>query len=294
MKMFIAAGIFIFLLTSLAIAQKRERFSFSVSLNHFFLVLDSATYADIESNQFLQTEFAIFERRTTVRTDRTYTGLYFYGINTYFEFLNVADEAQGRVGDSGIAFGVERPGALQMLHTRLLSEAPKVVTRQIDNKQVPWFFAIAPSEFPSESAISTWFMEYHPRFLSEWHPEADGSNQGIRRRQILKRYAATLKNIPHRPYLQDVTGLTVAADKLAITKMTKMCELLGYSARIDGEATILKGHDLILRLIPETTDMRGIQQVTFHVRREPERKVLHFGLRSILRFNGNGTATWSF
>lgn len=294
MKRFIAAGIFTFLLSSLAIAQKKERLSFSVPLNHFFLVLDSATYADIESNHFLQTEFAVFERRTTVRADRTYTGLYFYGTNTYFEFFDVAKEAKSGVGDSGIAFGVEHPGALQMLQGQLASESPKVVTRQIDGKQVPWFFSIAPNDFPSESAISTWLMEYHPRFLSEWHPEAGSSNQGIRRKQILKRYASALKNVPARPYLQDVVGLTIAVDKLTRAKMAKMCELLGYRFRMDGEATVLKGRNFVLRLISETASVRGIQQATFRVRRMPEREELHFGSRSILKFNDNGTATWSF
>jgi hypothetical protein len=295
MKKLMAAGIFTFLLTSLAIAQKKERFSFAVPLNHFFLVLDSATYADIESNQFLQTEFAVFERRTTVRTDRTYTGLYFYGIDTYFEFFDIANEGQGRAGDSGIAFGVEHTGALQILHRRLPAESPKMVTRQTDDKQVPWFFSIAPNDFPSGSVIDTWLMEYHPRFLAEWRPAAkDGANRGIRRKQILKRYASTLRNIPSRPYLKDVAGLTVAADKLTIARMTKMCDLLGYSSRTEGETTILKGHDFILRLIPEISDTRGIQQVTFRVRRMPKRKELHFGARSVLKFNRDGTATWSF
>src|SRR5258708_37010579 len=50
----------------------------SVFLNHFFLVLDSQTFKDIKQNDFLRKEFAPFESRRTIRTDRSYSGIYFY------------------------------------------------------------------------------------------------------------------------------------------------------------------------------------------------------------------------
>src|SRR5437867_5997339 len=108
----------LFMLSSLSSAQKETPLPFPVALNHFYLTLDSDTYAAIESSEFLQGEFAPFERRTTVRTDKTYTGIYFYGIHTYFEFFDATKSPGSKVGDSGVAFGVEQSDALKLLKTR--------------------------------------------------------------------------------------------------------------------------------------------------------------------------------
>src|SRR5690242_14363290 len=96
-----------------------ESAPFPVPLNHFYRVIDSATYADLASSRFLRAEFAPCEERTTVRSDRTYTGLYFYGVYTYFEFFDAGQETARRLGDSGIAFGLELPGASRTLQARL-------------------------------------------------------------------------------------------------------------------------------------------------------------------------------
>lgn len=166
--------------------QNAAPLPFRVLLNHFYLVLDSAAYAAMEGDPFLRRELAVSEQRTTVRADRTYTGLYFYGTNTYFEFFDVAKETAHRVGDSGIAFGVEQPGGLEILQKRMALDPPEIITRQSGNTQVPWFFSLKPQDFPAESGMSSWIMEYHSRFLSEWHPEAAGSKAGIRRKEILR------------------------------------------------------------------------------------------------------------
>src|ERR1043166_8884463 len=101
-----------------------------VFLNHFFVVLDHDTYAAIDANAFLTREFAPFERRTTVRNDRSYTGVYFYGTNTYFEFF----DATTQKGTAGIAFSPEMPGAIE-------AEVPSLITRKLGDAQAPWFWA---------------------------------------------------------------------------------------------------------------------------------------------------------
>ncbi|HKS43122.1 MAG TPA: DUF5829 family protein, partial [Blastocatellia bacterium] len=86
-----------------------------VYLNHFFLTLDPQTYKEIWDSPFLKDEFATFEQRTTVRADMTYTGIYFYGRRTYFEFFE-AGTASGRAEG---ASGIEAPGASDQLKERL-------------------------------------------------------------------------------------------------------------------------------------------------------------------------------
>jgi hypothetical protein len=269
-----------------------------VSLNHCFRVLDSGAYHAIEENEFLRTEFAPFETRTTVRTDRTYTGLYLYGARTYLEFFDHARETARRLGDSGLAFGVDEPGALQQLQEQLAPEFPlkqTTITRQLGDQQIPWFLMVTPENVPEGSAVSNWFMEYDPRFLAQWRPPAEGHEEGVRRDQILRRYAATLDGAPPDSVLQDVVGLTIAADASTRRFMEELCQRLGYRSHAQGEATLLQGPDIALRLVPETASARGIQEMELRVSRAPARDTLfRFGPESVLSFRGDGTAHWSF
>jgi len=266
---------------------------FPVYLNHFYLTLDHATYSAIKNDLFLRGQFAVSEERTTVRKDRTYTGLYFYGNNTYFEFFDVDTEKQRRVGDSAIAFGVDEAGASGKLEGPLGTHSA-TITRQLGEADVPWFLMTTPKGFTLESGISTWVMEYHPRFLREWHGEATG-DAGVSRREILSRYKAVLKGAPARLYLADVVGVTIAADKQVTARMTELCKVFGYSSRVEAGDTVLHGPDFDLRLAPGAESAHGIQQVLLRLSRTPTTNAeLRFGSKSVLKFHPDATATWAF
>lgn len=268
-----------------------------VPLNHFYLILDSATYKAIEQSSFLRKEFAPTEQRTTTRTDMSYTGLYFYGTNTYFEFFDAASQAIGKLSDSGVALGTDRAGTLEAIKTDLAGAfsigAP--ITRGFNGKQVPWFYMAVPGDFPESSGFRVWVMEYHPRFLAEWNSQSDSENQGISRRQILARYTAVLPNTPRTPYFKDVVALTIAVDEVTTKKLIELCQLLGYRVRVKGTTTILQGEDVELHLVPQTDSARGIREIRMRVDRTPEyQREFHFGARSLLKFRENKVATWSF
>jgi hypothetical protein len=262
------------------------------------IVLDSATYKAIEQDQFLRREFAITEQRTTTRTDITYTGLYFYGSNTYFEFFDANNQSIGRLGDSAIAFGVDRVGVMDAIKAELASEfsvgeAP--ITRPFDGKQVPWFHMAVPRGLSPELGLGVWVMEYHPRFLSEWNPRPDGKNQGVGRRQVLERYTGVLKDSPPKPLLEDVVGLTVALNEPMLNRLIDFARLLGYRQRLEGTTAILEGPAIELHLVPQISQARGVQKITMKVNRRPDQQSeFRFGERSILRFESDGLATWSF
>lgn len=266
---------------------------FSVYLNHFFLVIDGATYADIEKSEFMRKAFAPNEARTTKRTDISYTGLYFYGVNTYFEFFDVSKETRRTLGDTGIAFGVEEEGATKILQARMQTDQPNKVTRLYNDKQLDWFYMLTPKNTTFVSGNSIFIMEYLPTFLSQWHPQADTS-QGIRRQQILKRYAAVLKENPPKPYFEDVIAMTVAVDQATIKVLTEAGKIFDYQSRSENDATILAREDFVLRLIPETASARGIQQFTMRVSGAPQQKEFRFGAKSLLKFQDKQTAIWSF
>src|ERR1041384_4010416 len=122
-SMKVTATLGIFLLGMLTQSEAKPRLP-QVFLNHFYVVIDSATYKDIQQSPFLRKEFAVAEQRTTVRTDMSYTGLYFYGTNTYFEFFDVSSDSSRQVGFSGIAFGVDQAGELQAVSKAVSSDFP--------------------------------------------------------------------------------------------------------------------------------------------------------------------------
>src|SRR5438105_10621787 len=120
----------------------------TVYLNHFFVTIDAESYKAIESSPFLRDEFAPFEQRTTVRHDITYTGSYFYGEHTYFEFFE-AGRGLGRDANAcGLAFGVEAAGASARLKAQLEARlgspvAVLPVTRRVGDHDVNWFYMTA-------------------------------------------------------------------------------------------------------------------------------------------------------
>ena len=283
MKLTALLGVVLFLLGVLTPRQPKSKRP-PVFLNHFYVVLDSATYKDIEQSAFLRREFAVTEQRTTVRTDMTYTGLYFYGTNTYFEFFDVAGDSSTQIGFSGIALGVDRAGELQSVGKELSSNFSmdqETITRQYNGKQVPWFHAGKLKDFPFGSSLAVWFMEYLPQFLNEWNPQPGARNQGMSRKQILQRYGAVLKDIPAKPYFEDVVALTVAINDADRKKLAELFKLLKP--------------EIELRLVPQTEESRGIREITMRVSRKPKDKdEFRFGSKSVLKFQGNGLATWSF
>jgi len=267
-----------------------------VFLNHFYVVLDSATCRAVEEDAFFKNHFAPNEKRTTTNADLTYTGLYFYGVHTYFELFEIANSPGRRPGDSGIAFGVDQPGAIKVLHEKQgLSFEPslKSVTRLYQGRLIPWFFMATSTSLPYEGELSSWIMEYHPEFLANWNPQASGTNRGISRNEILKRYSEVLEPIDE-PHLEDVIGLTVAADEPVANNLTDLCLQLGYQIdRKEGGDVALRGPDFVLLLIPASEGVRGIREIKMRTRRRMQREEEHRLGSSTVRFVGS-SATWSF
>jgi Family of unknown function (DUF5829) len=186
-------------LASISAAGEKPASSLRVSLNHFYLALDPDTYAAIEGSDFLQKEFAVFERRTTVRTDKTYTGIYFYGTHTYFEFFDASRQTEFQQDHSGIAFGVERPGALKTLQARLGLDPPGLITRQDKGVQIPWFYMLDLEKFFPDSVLDSWVMEYHPSFLTQWNPSRAEPEEALSESKycdVTRRSCRTVRDIP--------------------------------------------------------------------------------------------------
>lgn len=263
-----------------------------VPLNHLYIVVDTETYEAIGADAFLKEQFAPYETRMTTRADRTYIGEYFYGRNTYFEFFDAGNPGNGPRGKSGIAFGVDRAGDLVSLEKQLhrqfdVDKGP--ITRGLDGEQVPWFTMLSVAE-PME--LDSWIMEYDPEFLQRWKPQAGGARQGVRRRDILSRYVASL-GLADRPYLiRDITGIVAAVDAQTRRTLIRFCGALGHEIASSGDRAIIRGPNFTLTLIDETDALHGIREIEFEVGRG-KMMTRRVG-SSTLQVRANGTAVWSF
>jgi Family of unknown function (DUF5829) len=153
-----------------------------VLLNHFYVKVDRETFAAAEGSAWLR-RFGALEKRTTVRKDASYTGLYLYGERTYLELLHPDSPSFG--APSGIAYGVEERGGLEDL--REVLPGPKL--EEIARGDVPWFRSLRSGR-PLEG-LAEWVMEYVPAFFRGFHPELPPAHPGIARSDALTRYAAS-------------------------------------------------------------------------------------------------------
>lgn len=243
-------------------------------LNHFYVVTDHDTYAAIEESRFLKEEFAAFEKRTTVRADQTYTGIYFYGRETYLEFMEPSTSR--KAGVTAVAFGSDAPiGPIGSLK-------PIKITREWNGKQIPWFLMTAPSWAKQSDPFVTWLMEYQPEFLAQWHPEAGTAPGAVSRATVLERYKAvppaTLKS---QPLMEDVIGLTLAV------KPESRLRFQEWMASI--------GSTFPMQFVDPGAGIEGVRAAEFCLSRKPDKdETLLFGSHSILTLRRDGTALWRF
>lgn len=269
----------------------------TVYLNHFFLTLDAESYKAIQASPFLRDEFAPFEQRTTVRQDISYTGVYFYGAHTYFEFFEAGSGGLGRMpGASGVAFGVEAVGASLRLQQRLQAAlgvpvAVRPTTRRTGDRDVDWFYGTSDQQ-PSP-LLQSWVMEYREHFLDDWYNDLKPATRGITRAEILERYVAKIGEADKRSQklLEDVIEITLALPDAERRHLLKMCEALGY--RATGE-TRCEGPGITFVFVAPKTDVRGITAVKFSLRRAKSGQSRYQFGKTTLQFNADRTAVWTF
>jgi hypothetical protein len=271
-------------------------------LNHFFLTLDSQTYKEINESSFLKDEFAAFEQRTTVRADMTYTGIYFYGTRSYFEFFEAGKNSGRAEGATGVASGIEAHGGSDRLKGRFesslkINATKGTITRRTNDKDIPWFYSVGANFGNRGSDLLTWTMEYHEDFLNNWYPELSPPTRGITREEILERYTAKLGENEKRKqkYMDDVIEMHLALDENNKAQFIKEREAFGYKITGDRVKTVCEGPGIRYTVTDRTPDAVGITAIKLSLKRDKAgQKVYRFGRRSVLRFNDDRTATWSF
>ncbi len=244
----------------------------TVFLNHFFVVVDAATYRALQDSSFVTSAFAPFEKRTTSRNDQTYTGVYWYGRHTYFEVFE--PDAQGPVGASGVAFGVEgagESGAVKAAWTEALGGADSgLITRKTETGEAPWFEMTSAKTAPG--ALRVWLMEYHADFLARFYPDLTPA-RGISRAEVLDRYVAKIGRSAEREtaLVKDVTRLELALEPAERETLLKHLRAEGWSVQEEKDGVALRGPEgVLLRVSAAAAGRRGITEVIFSLQGKAE------------------------
>lgn len=262
-----------------------------VFFNHFFLTLDRATFEAVRDSDWLKRSWAPFEQRTTRRNDTSYTGIYFYGRNTYFEFFQEG-EAEGKpAGACGVAFGAETVGGAKALAKQFPVQRP--ITRKTETGEPVWFHSGEREGAGRTDFFRTWVMEYDADFLKTWYPDLPPVNaNALRRRNVLDRYVAKIGLAPKRGefLMKDVTALDLELPVEEQRRFLALVESLGY--QVSGD--VATGPEIRLT-VRSSAKPAGIRQVAFSLQRSVTEEVAHrFGSRSQSVVRPRGDAIWSF
>ena len=256
----------------------------TVFLNHFYVVVDADTYSAVQASPFLTGELAPFEKRTTQRNDTSYTGLYWYGRRTYFELFEPG--AQGPVGASGLALGVEAPGgsaAVEQAWRKAMGAAGHgPITRKTETGEVPWFGMTYGRVIPG---LRVFLMEYDREFLARWYGALTKA-RSITRADVLDRYVAKVGRQREGALLEDVTGLTIALAPESREALVKQLLAVGWPSRAEGTSVVCAGPESVeLHLIEPAGGLSGITEVRFSLRRAVEAATHKLGAAE-LRLDG--------
>lgn len=263
-------------------------------LNHFYATVDSQTYAAIEANSFLNQRFAPFEKRTTVRNDSTYSGLYFYGDQTYFEFFE-ANTGDRKPGDAGVALGLEQTGASERLRLEWQKLRPSVtsmVTRKLDNEAVDWFQMTSFEESRANSAVEglrLFCMEYARDFVRRWNPTSPNT---IRQSDVLHAYCEKLKlvSLRERSLLRDVQRIEIASPEAGIRIRTGQLEAAGWMLTPARDSILATGANakILFRFAPTIV---GVTSIEFSLKRSTPQINMQIG-GTFFEILSNKRARW--
>ena len=189
-----------------------------VYLNHLLVFVDRDTYRALSASGFLNEHFACSEERTThdQATGMSWTGRYYYGHQTYFEFMN-PDKTSWSPRD-GLAFSIESEGGSEELARRLEQGTDRAVRRYKRNRRyqdqdIPWFWSVEIPRADDDSLVS-WVMEYDPGFLGRWTPhlpprQSVPDQEQITRSGFLTRYRSAIGDNLDNRLFRDITSVTV-------------------------------------------------------------------------------------
>ena len=265
-------------------------------LNHFYATVDAQTYAAIEGSSFLREQFAPFEQRTTVRNDSTYSGLYLYGTNVYFEFFE-ADQGERKTGDAGFALGIENSVGSDLLRAKWHKLRPSItsmITRQLDGKAIDWFQMTSFEETRAVSAVDglrVFAMQYAPGFAKRWNPAGPDS---ILQHDILAAYCERLNLAKRRAssMMNDADRIEISGPAAGHRVRAQQLEAAGWKVESRADTTLCTGPNASV-LLRTTPAIIGVTAMHFTLKGQPGKpSTMRIG-NSTLQILPNRRALWT-
>ena len=251
-----------------------------IHLNHAYITPDAETYEAIRNSEFVK-QFAVWQERTTHRKDMSYSGFYLYGRHTYFEFLKPSDAGKGE--GSQIAFGVDEKGGLEALQKRAQAAGMKTeilpITRDFNGKDVAWFKMLQRTDKVGPSA-GIWTLEYEPTFLTEWYPRPEAKG-GIRREDVLARYAEVVNQKPEEKLMADIKTLFIEVPANAVAQSMNECKVLGLEVSQTETNVICSESDFTIH-VTSAGGSPGVTAIIFDLQKARKREEYNLGKTRLL------------
>jgi hypothetical protein len=264
---------------------------FPVHLNHVIIHVDESTRSAIAQSAFLKDEFAAFEAGAVAIEDGGgWSGLYIDGEQTYIEIFGPSpgDTAGGA---AGICFGVDQVGGLEGVCAALREfghmHSSDLVRRLFDGQEIPWFRYVDLVD--SGASFTSSIMEYDKDFLKLSRPGLNAGQDGISRKQY---NAARFR--PER-YLKDISEVTLALAPLDIALFGRQLRALGYLETPAGGTRTFCGQEFKFHLVQGNASVYGVIALKLNLLKKKEGETIYrFGAGSVLHFDAEFSATWTF
>jgi hypothetical protein len=258
----------------------------AVGLNHFYVVLDQATYDAILASDFVTEELAAADGGLghSGKPGRGAPSLYLRGRDTYIELLAPRNRSNLPIGACGLALSPDDAGALDKLEAPLRRVAPQTQRRTVPldagEHPIPWY-DIATIVAPEDARLAFWVSQYHPEFA----------------RQVLQTTSVDRHSYLARLYdperlLENVVELSLALTASEASTLRKQLRALGFHEKVTGDEVLLDGAGLRLHVVTQAQSTgAAIVSATMALRR-PTTRHLELGTS---RIDAEGRrAVWRF
>lgn len=263
-----------------------------ILLDHIYVVVDSATYSSITSNNHFKTRYAALDTGlpdfTPVVTNSS--TCYLRGHQHSIEILGPSNTYNEPVGKSGIGFSLKNKGEHFHLgitpklttHKDTVLHASETVKMTLGAQNPTWFKAFYTPSLGT--ALHTWYGFYNPAFLDELHGT---TNDAYTREAYLS-----------KAYAEDKLFNSIESIRLSCTAkdFQRIAQELGYLkctlTKNDGETYTIKSGDIqIILEFSKQINYSRITQIKCTLNKEDHS--LH-QLGNLTIKNQGKRSTWDF
>lgn len=211
------------------VAQSNE--SGKVYFNHIWVAVDTEGFEAINNSDFIHNEFSANDKHSSkTESGDTWSGIYFYGVNNYVEFLD--EKAQHiEAGSSGIGFSVEDAGQLKDIKKELQKTFGKHVHSQKQTKlegedHIKWYQSLFVNDEVhfEDTALYYLVLEYEKDIFEHKGITLDPAKKELTK----KKYLSPWDSERQGKYFQEVTGLTIDLHHREFETFNKFLVSIGF------------------------------------------------------------------